>query len=483
MRKPVQTPWLQPIQLLQFCTILWLVAAQLIACYVQHIDDFTRISIAISCASSIFISMILFLFLELKNWQAFLLLILEIGLVTISSTTCIVAGFQLLFLITALKSGIVVGRFSFAAICTMAVLCFTIFSQTNSNLVIQSNGSSNDIVSLLFGREFVGFAIGLILIAVLVSAMRREQQNRKEAERLSEKLVALATELERNRISREINEKVDGLLEQVVGEVEHTGELLTGDSTQPLTALKRARELASSALTEVRRSLALLRDFESLKILLLLLFFSLSLSSCQNTSRVGITSANSNASRTATTGSEDNLDANSKAALELFKTGLKYQQSGRVELSRKALDDAIELDPTGKVGNSARVVLRTKLPRYPVSADAEQRNVIGFNQMNHGDISAAQKTFLALIEEFPQFEYPYGNLVYLYIQERKLNEAKALLKRVLQINPNYLNGWKYLAEVQRIERDTAGYKQSSERISALRLGREVGSDDSSVTVD
>lgn len=163
-------------------------------------------------------------------------------------------------------------------------------------------------------------------------------------------------------------------------------------------------------------------------------------------------------------------------ALAIFKTAVKYQQSGRIELSRQSLEKAIALDPNGKVGNSAKLHLLTKLPRYPVASEAEQRNIIGFNQMNHGDISAAQKTFSDLIHDFPQFEYPYGNLAYLYIQERKLKEAKTLLQHVLKINPNYLNGWKYSAEIQRIEKDSAGYNQSIEHIKALRLGQELHSE-------
>lgn len=164
------------------------------------------------------------------------------------------------------------------------------------------------------------------------------------------------------------------------------------------------------------------------------------------------------------------------SALALFKTAVKYQQSGRIELSRKTLEKVIEMDPNGKVGNTAKVHLLTKLPRYQVTSEAEQRNIIGFNQMNHGDMSAARKTFSALIHDFPKFEYPYGNLAYLYIQERELKEAKTLLQQVLQINPNYLNGWKYSAEIQRIEKDDSGYSESIRHIRALRLGQELDSE-------
>ncbi len=486
MRRFVQTPWLQATQLLQLCTIMWLIAAQVIACSVQNIDDYSKIFISIASAACILLPMMLFCFYELKSWQAFLLLLLEVVLATVSSVTCLVAGFYLLFLITALKAGILSSRTGFALTSALATFCFAIFSQMNLKVMIQPTGSSNEIMSLVFGREFVGFATGMILVVVLVSAMRREQENRKEAERLSSRLVVLATELERNRISIEINHNVDNLLEQVVAEVQTTSSLLSmSDSSQPQLSLKQARELAARALTEVRRSLSLLRDLENSKSLIFLLLFTLSASSCQKNSTSDLSSslrsAKADTARSAESGSS--LSANSRAALEQFKSGVKYQQSGRIELSRQALENAIELDPLGKVGNSARVVIRTKLPRYSVSAEAEQRNIVGFNQMNHGDISAAQKTFSSLINEFPQFEYPYGNLVYLYIQEKKLGEAKTLLRRVLQINPNYLNGWKYLAEVQRIEKDNVGYKQSIDRINALRLGQEYGSKEPELGVD
>lgn len=269
MKKIVQTPWLQPTQLLQVCTIIWLVAAQVIACLVQNVYDFNKIAVSVAAALALSIPVLIFHFMELKNWQTYLTLSLEIILVTVASITSLVAGFQLLLIITALKSGILLERSGFIATCIAATLSFTIFSQNNANTLVQSNSSNNDIVSLLFGREFVGFAVGMLLVVVLVNATRKEQQNRREAERLSEKLVSLATELERNRISRDINQVVDNLLEQVVGEVTEVGKaLITTTATaasadaNPHPSLKHARELAATALTEVRRSLALLRDFE-----------------------------------------------------------------------------------------------------------------------------------------------------------------------------------------------------------------------------
>lgn len=262
MKKTVQTPWLKPIQLLQICTVIWLIVAQIIACLVQNVGDFNKIAVAVAAALTLVIPVSFFHFVVPKNWQTFLMLFIEIVLETVASITSLVAGFQLLLIITALKSGILLGRAGFITTCIAATISFALFCQNNVNTALQVNSPDNDIVSILFGREFVGFAIGMALVIVLVSATRREQQNRSEAERLSDKLVSLATELERNRISRDVNQVVDSLLEQVVGEVKEVENALANPDAAPLSPLKHARELAATALTELRRSLALLRDFE-----------------------------------------------------------------------------------------------------------------------------------------------------------------------------------------------------------------------------
>lgn len=148
---------------------------------------------------------------------------------------------------------------------------------------------------------------------------------------------------------------------------------------------------------------------------------------------------------------------------EYYQLGIQYKSMGWTEQARDALTLAFEEDSDSEVAMSARRFLRTKIPRYPVPLLAEQKNIEGFNQMAMGDAAAAKRTFEELIKDFPDFEWPYGNLSVLYMQEGEYRRAKDLLARALEINPDYINGWLHLAAAKGLERDFEGAKKCVER--------------------
>jgi tetratricopeptide (TPR) repeat protein len=63
----------------------------------------------------------------------------------------------------------------------------------------------------------------------------------------------------------------------------------------------------------------------------------------------------------------------------------------------------------------------------------------------------AQQTFEHLVKEYPDFEWPYGNLGSLLIKRADLVRAEQLLIQSVQINPYYINGWLHLSRVYAIE--------------------------------
>lgn len=158
------------------------------------------------------------------------------------------------------------------------------------------------------------------------------------------------------------------------------------------------------------------------------------------------------------------LDLDAAAYYEL---GLKYKEVGWTEQARDALRMAMEADPDGESGTRAQRFLRTKIPRFPVPLVAEQTNIRGFNQLFNGEQEAARETFEALIEEYPDFEWPYGNLGSLCIQLGELVKARRILKKALQINPHYVNAWLHLARAEALdERFSAAY-ECLERVNEI----------------
>lgn len=145
-------------------------------------------------------------------------------------------------------------------------------------------------------------------------------------------------------------------------------------------------------------------------------------------------------------------------ASEYYKLGVQYKSMGWTEQARDALTMAAEDGSDPDVTESARRFLRTKIPRFPVPLLAEQKNIEGFNQMATGDALGARTTFEELIREFPDFEWPYGNLSVLYLQEGQTERAKDLLDKALAINPHYVNGWLHMATARGLELDFDGAK-------------------------
>ena len=155
------------------------------------------------------------------------------------------------------------------------------------------------------------------------------------------------------------------------------------------------------------------------------------------------------------------------SAWEYYELAQKYKQMGWTEQARAALQFAIGLDGSGEGGQKALRFLRTKIPRNSVPYAAEQRNVLGFNQLCAGDIEGARRTFQALIEECPDFEWPYGNLGSLLIQMGDIDAARGVLHKALSLNPDYTNAWLHLARLHALESDFAAAYECLARVAEI----------------
>ena len=162
------------------------------------------------------------------------------------------------------------------------------------------------------------------------------------------------------------------------------------------------------------------------------------------------------------------------SAAEYYELGLKYKEIGWTEQARDALAFAIEIEPDGDSGKLAASYLRTKIPRHPVPLVAEQTNIHGFNQFCGGDEHGAQETFEALIAEYPDFEWPYGNLGCLFIQLGEVARAKKILRKAIDINPHYVNAWLHMARAEALD---GNYDEAYKCLSQVE---QIDSDETSI---
>jgi tetratricopeptide (TPR) repeat protein len=153
-------------------------------------------------------------------------------------------------------------------------------------------------------------------------------------------------------------------------------------------------------------------------------------------------------------------------AEEYWQLAVRYKQVGWTEQARDALTTAIELDGDGPVGIKARSFLRSKIPRYPVPLMAEQLNIQGYNQMFVNE-NEAQRMFENLVKDYPDFEWPYGNLGSLLIKRGRLENAQELLIKAVQINPYYINGWLHLSRVYAIQENFGAAEDCLQRVTAI----------------
>lgn len=143
------------------------------------------------------------------------------------------------------------------------------------------------------------------------------------------------------------------------------------------------------------------------------------------------------------------------SAAQYLDLGKQYKEAGWPEQARDALNRSIKADPEG-IGKKAQIYLRAYIPRLPVPDVAAQKNITGYNQMARGDRAGAIRTFEECILQFPDFEWPYGNLGFIYTQQGRTKEARDVLQKALAINPSYVNGWLHMAQAKLKDGDVKG---------------------------
>ena len=156
-------------------------------------------------------------------------------------------------------------------------------------------------------------------------------------------------------------------------------------------------------------------------------------------------------------------------AAQYLDLGKQYKAAGWPEQARDALTRSIKADPEG-VGKKAAIYLRAYIPRYRVPDVAVQMNVRGYNQLARGDRAGAVRTFQDCIAQFPDFEWPYGNLGSVYVEQGRIQEAKDVLQKALTINASYVNGWLHLATARLKDGDLNGAHE------AARMAQQIDPD-------
>ncbi|HEY9720190.1 MAG TPA: hypothetical protein V6C69_22110 [Trichormus sp.] len=164
----------------------------------------------------------------------------------------------------------------------------------------------------------------------------------------------------------------------------------------------------------------------------------------------------------------DNLEPS-----QYYSLGLRYRLGGRIGLAGEALRKVVELAPGSAIAFKSDLILRTQLPRAPVPEAAENRNIEAYNLMG-SDPEAAKQKFQKLMAEFPDFEWPFSNLAYMYLSEGKVKEAKELVTYLLAVNPEHLRSNSIAIKIAIEEKDFTRALELADRTKKLCQGSDEG---------
>jgi signal transduction histidine kinase len=104
-----------------------------------------------------------------------------------------------------------------------------------------------------------GFLPGAVFVIVIGLLIARERQARGEIRRYAAQVEELATARERNRIARDIHDSVGHYLTVVNVQIEAARAIVAADPAASSECLVRAQDFAKEGLSELRRSVSMLR--------------------------------------------------------------------------------------------------------------------------------------------------------------------------------------------------------------------------------
>lgn len=158
-------------------------------------------------------------------------------------------GGVMLMLMPLIGFAVIYGSIRWGIVVTALVLA------TNVGIALDAGASLVQTYSSSTG--FIPGAVFAILIGKLIV---HEREMRQQMRRYAVEVEELATTRERNRIARDIHDSVGHYLTVVNVQIEAARAILAKDSAAANECLTRAQELARQGLSDLRRSVAMLRD-------------------------------------------------------------------------------------------------------------------------------------------------------------------------------------------------------------------------------
>ncbi len=142
---------------------------------------------------------------------------------------------------------------------------------------------------------------------------------------------------------------------------------------------------------------------------------------------------------------------------------LSYKNMGAPEKAKTTLHLAIKAAENDTVKIRAITMLKSELPRYTVTSDANKLNNQGYTQMAQNHYSQAIALFTQCATKYPKYESPLNSLSTIYLIQKKPIQAREAAKKALAINPDSSNAWLNLGNSYLLESDYKSAKTHAEK--------------------
>lgn len=134
-------------------------------------------------------------------------------------------------------------------------------------------------------------------------------------------------------------------------------------------------------------------------------------------------------------------------AQQYLQLACQLREVCRFADGRLALNKAQQADANGPVAERAAKMLAARFPKTEPSRQAIQLYSSAY-WLHQDKSDDAEKVLQRCIASWPDFELPYRQLASVYRGSGRLVESKAVLEKLLKVNPNYARGWSDLSQVK-----------------------------------
>lgn len=152
---------------------------------------------------------------------------------------------------------------------------------------------------------------------------------------------------------------------------------------------------------------------------------------------------------------------------ELYTLAAQEMEKLNIEKARKLYQEIDTMSHKSKFGDRARVVLKTELPRYPVSDECNDMYRQGAVLLRSANPNDAMGLFTDMTRRFPKFEWAHVAVASLYMRMRDTDSAAQSARKALAINENFLQAWMILIHDSMMHNDLDGELATAKRAHEL----------------